>query len=186
MRIVILRHGKSGILRFPWITARELGRWIEAYNSAGIRDIAPPAAAMTVAGKCNVIATSDLLRSVESGRVLGSTTPRIANDLFREAGLPYSSAAFVKMPPSVWALVFRILWAFGFKANGESVHAFRKRAQSAAMVLIALAHKHDSVLLAGHGLINSYIARELLSAGWNGPWKTKMRHWGFTEYTRDA
>jgi broad specificity phosphatase PhoE len=186
MRIVILRHGNSNLPHFPWITARELGRWIEVYNSAGIRDTAPPAAAMTVAGQCKVIATSDLLRSVESGRVLGSTTQMIADGLFREAGLPYSSAAFVKMPPSVWALVFRILWAFGYKANGESVHTFKKRAQSAAMVLITLARKHDSVLLAGHGLINSYIARELLSAGWNGPRKTKVRHWGFTEYTRDA
>jgi broad specificity phosphatase PhoE len=182
MKIVLLRHGRTSLPPRPWITARELGRWIDAYNSAGIRDISPPAAAMAAAGQCKVIVTSDLERSVESGRVLTSGKPMISDGLFREAGLPYRSAAFIRMPPSVWAVLFRLLWSFGFKTNGEFIHAFRKRAQSAAMFLISLASEHDSVLLVGHGLINSYIARELLSAGWRGPGRTKIRHWGFTEY----
>jgi broad specificity phosphatase PhoE len=138
---------------------------------------------MAAAGQCKVIVTSDLLRSVESGRILGSRTPMISDGLFREAGLPYGSAAFIRMPPSVWAVLFRFLWSFGFKTNGESIHVFRKRAQSAAMLLISLASEHDSVLLVGHGLLNSYIARELSSAGWQGPGRTTIRHWGFTVYS---
>jgi broad specificity phosphatase PhoE len=186
MRIILLRHGKTNLPPWPWIKAGELGRWIDAYNSAGIRDISPPATAMAVAGLCKAIVTSDLLRSVESGRALGSGGLMISDGLFREAGLPYGSSAFVRMPPYIWAVLFRIVWAFGFTANGESVHAFRKRARKAASLLISLADEHGSVLLVGHGLINRYIARELLSAGWNGPGKTKIRHWGFTEYTREA
>ena len=146
----------------------------------------PSAAAMAVAGQCKVIVTSDLVRSVESGRVLGAGTPMMSEGLFREAGLPYGSTAFIKMPPFVWAMLFRFLWSFGFKTKGESIHAFRKRARSAATLLISLAREHGSVLLVGHGLINRYIARELLSTGWNGSEKTKIRHWGFTEYTREA
>ncbi len=186
MKIVLLRHGRTSLPPWPWIPACELGRWIDAYNASGTRDNAPPAAARGAADQCTLIVTSDLLRSVESGRVLGSRTPMISNGLFREAGLPYGSAVFIRMPPSVWAVLFRFLWSFGFKTNGESLQAFRERAQSAAMLLISLARKHDSVLLVGHGLVNSYIARELLSAGWHGPGRTKIRHWGFTEYTREA
>jgi broad specificity phosphatase PhoE len=186
MKIVLLRHGRTNLPPWPWITARELGRWIAAYNRAGIQDMPPPAAAMAVAGQCKVIVTSDLLRSVESGMLLGSKTQMISDGLFREAGLPYGPAFFVRMPPYVWAVLFRFLWSFGFKANGESIHAFRKRARSAANLLISLARKHDSVLLVGHGLINSHLARELLSAGWNGHGKTKICHWGYTEYIREA
>jgi broad specificity phosphatase PhoE len=186
MKIVLLRHGRTSLAPRPWITARELGRWIDAYNSAGIRKMPPSVAAMAVAAQCTVLVTSDLLRSVESGSALGLGRPMISDVLFREAGLPYGPVTFLKMPPSVWAVLFRFLWALGFKTNGESIHAFRKRAQSAAMFLISLASEHDSVLLVGHGLINSYIARELLSAGWYGPGKTRIRHWGFTEYTHET
>src|SRR3990172_9517644 len=129
MKIVLLRHGLTNLSPWPWIRACELGRWIAAYNRAGIQDMPPSAAAMAVAGQCKVIVTSDLVRSVESGRVLGAGTPMMSEGLFREAGLPYGSTAFIKMPPFVWAMLFRFLWSFGFKTKGESIHAFRKRAQ---------------------------------------------------------
>ena len=183
MKIVLLRHGKSGLLPWPWIYAKDLGNWINAYNSAGIRNAFPPPAAVDVARACNVLVTSDLLRSVESGRVLGSGTPLLSNGLFREAGLPFSPLTFPKMPTAAWAVLFRVFWSFGFSANGESVQAFQVRARNAAAELISHAKKSGSVLLVGHGLINRYIARELLAAGWRGPRRTKIRYWSFTGYT---
>lgn len=186
MKIVLLRHGRTSLLTWPWVRGGELGSWIDAYDSAGISDMRPPDKALLIAGQCKVLVTSDLLRTVESARVLGAERPMISNELFREAGLPYGPMTFLKMPPHVWALWFRFLWSFGFKNNGDSIRAFRNRARSAAMLLISLAHKYSSVLLVGHGLINRYIACELLSAGWDGPERTKIRHWGFTEYIREA
>jgi len=185
MRIILLRHGKTSLQPWPWIKAGELGHWIDAYNAAGIREIAPTAAAMAITRQCKVIVSSDLLRSMESGRALGSGKPIISDGMFREAGLPYSAVTFLKMPPYVWAVTFRVAWALGFKENGESIYTFRERIRNAADRLISLAHKHDSVLLVGHGLINRYLARELLSSGWQGPGKTKIRHWGHTTYTFD-
>lgn len=184
MRIVLLRHGRTNLRPWQPIRAAEFGSWIDAYNAAGIRNTPPPAAAVHVAGRCGVIVTSDLARSVESGRLLGPQA-MISDALFREAGLPYGSGGFIRMPPSVWALLFRCMWAFGFKAHGESLETFQRRARSAAEFLIALARERDAVLLVGHGLFNRYVARELRSAGWRGPGKTKIRHWGFTEYTHD-
>ena len=125
MRIVLLRHGKVSMPPSPWITACELGRWIAAYNSAGIRDMPPPAAAMDAAGQCKVIATSDLLRSVESGSVLGPKAPMLSEGVFRDAGLPYGSAAFIRMPPYVWAVLFRLLYRGHLDKNFS---AFRIRA----------------------------------------------------------
>ncbi len=182
MKIVLLRHGKSGLLPWSWIYAQDLGNWICAYNSAGIRDAFPPPAAVNAARACNVLVTSDLLRSVESGRALGCGAPLLSNGQFREAELPFTSRALLKMPPAVWAITFRFLWSFGFSTNGETILAFQKRAKNAALELISLARSHGSVLLVGHGLINRYIARELLAAGWRGPRRTKIRYWGFTEY----
>jgi broad specificity phosphatase PhoE len=186
MKIILLRHGPVDMPAWPWITASRLVGWIEAYNSAGIRNMAPPASALDLAAQCNVIVTSDLLRSVASGRVLSSGQRMLTDRLFREVGLPYGAIPFFKLPPPAWALSFRLLWAFGFQANGESISAFRKRTRHAAERLISLAHEHDSVLLAGHGLINRYIAHALLSAGWHGSGKTKIRHWGSTIYTHET
>ncbi len=185
MKIVLLRHGRTNLPPWPWITARELGQWIAAYNAAGIRDMSPPGSALAVAEQCGLIVTSDLPRSMESGKLLEQGMSMISDGLFREADLPYGWTTFIRMPPYIWAVLFRFLWPFGFNSSGESIHAFRNRTRTAAMRLISLAHEHGSVLFVGHGLINRCIARELLSAGWNGPRKTKIRHWGFTEYSHE-
>ncbi len=183
MRIVVLRHGKPVLPVWPWIKAEDLGSWIDAYNRAGIRVSAPPMKALNAARTCRIIATSDLARSIGSGRALGLGLPMISEGLLREAELPYASMGNVRMPPIVWAGLFRLLWFFGYHANSESIAAFKERGRRAAGFLISLAHEHDSVLFVGHGLINRSIARDLLAAGWNGPRWPRSRHWAGTEYT---
>ncbi len=184
MKIVLLRHGRPIPPAFPWITAFELGRWIDAYNRTGIRESTPPRRALNAAGTCSVIITSDLARSIESGKALARGMPIMSDGLFREAGLPYGPFGSIKMPPMVWAAFFRLRWFFGYNANGESIHAFRERSRRAAGRLIVLAKEHGNVLFVGHGLINGHIARELLAAGWKGPVRPRYRHWACTEYTR--
>ncbi len=184
MRIVILRHGKSSLPPRPWIKAHDLGAWIDAYNRTGIAG-KPPESAITAAKTCPVIVTSDLARSIESARALGPEAPLISDEIFREADLPFGPLGNVRLPPMVWALIFRIKWAFGFNArNGESLSGFRERSSHAASRLIALAEEHGAVLFVGHGLINEYIARCLLAAGWKGPGRPRLHHWASTEYTK--
>jgi broad specificity phosphatase PhoE len=185
-KIVIIRHGKPSLPAWPGIKARELGNWIAAYNRAGIAEESPPEKATSAVKTCTLIVTSDLLRSIESGKALGLQLPMISSELFREAGLPYGPITFVKMPPKMWALFFRILWSFGYEKNGESISAFKERSRRAAERLILLAREHGSVLFVGHGLINAFIARELLSAGWKGPGRMVTPYWARAEYTKEV
>ncbi len=184
MKIVIIRHGKPSLSAWPGIKARELGDWIVAYNRSGIAEVSPPEKTINAVKTCAMIITSDLPRSIESGKALGPGLPMISNELFREAGLPYGPIALLKMPPKMWALVFRILWSFGYEKNGESIAAFKERSRRAAGRLISLASEHGAVLFVGHGLINTFIARELLSAGWKGPGRMITPYWARAEYTK--
>ncbi len=184
MKIVIIRHGKPSISAWPGIKARELGSWIVAYNRSGIAEESPPKKTINTAQTCVLIVTSDLPRSVESGRALGLGLPMISDELFREAGLPYGPITFLKMPPKMWALFFRILGSLGYEKNGESIAAFKERSRRASDRLISLAREHGSVVFVGHGLINAFIARELLSAGWKGPGRMITPYWARAEYTK--
>ncbi len=56
------------------------------------------------------------------------------------------------------------------------------RARRATQELIRLAGKSETVLLVGHGLINHYIAKELLNLGWIGPEKAASGYWAFSVY----
>jgi hypothetical protein len=66
--------------------------------------------------------------------------------------------------------------------------AFKLRVSLAAEKLIQLAKSHDSVLLIGHGIINRYLAKELISKGWSGgaaPGGNKYwgyRYWEYAAY----
>jgi len=186
MKIVILRHGKPSLPSWQWIKAIELRDWIDAYNRAGIQDAVPATKALDAARECSVIVTSDLARSIESAKALAKGIPTLSESLFREAGLPFCPVGNIKMSPLAWALFFRLLWAFGFEANGEPVRLFKDRSRKAADRLIELAKEQGSVLFVGHGIMNAYIARRLLSAGWTGPRGPRTHYWASAEYTCEA
>ncbi len=182
MRIIILRHGKPGMPAWKRIKAGELQGWIDAYNRAGIRGPAPPGKVLDAAKACNVIVTSDLARSIESGKALADHNPVISDGLFREAGLPFFPVGNIRLSPALWALFFRVLWSWGLEENGEPRRLFKERSRFCAERLIGLAKEHGSVLFAGHGIINSFIARQLLASGWTGPGRTPVRYWSYAEY----
>lgn len=183
IKIVILRHGRPRLSTLPRLAAGNLSIWIDAYNRAGIAKDPPPIKTADALKTCNVIVTSDLARSIESGKALAPDRPMISEELFREVGLPYGPVAFFRMPPEAWAVFFRVLWSFGYERNGESMAAFKERSGRAAERLISLARMHGSVLFVGHGLINGFIAKELLSSGWEGPRRPGTRYWAYAEYT---
>ncbi len=60
------------------------------------------------------------------------------------------------------------------------------RAGHCAEKLIGPAEGHGKVFLVGHGFINAYIARELVSLGWNGPKVPDENHWGYDVYKKLA
>ncbi|HHJ20193.1 MAG TPA: histidine phosphatase family protein [Gammaproteobacteria bacterium] len=181
MEIVILRHGKPDFEPPVRVKAKELKSLISSYDSCGICD-RPPVEARERAQHCNVAVCSDLPRSMISAKVLGVTPVLVSDPLFREAALPHARWGLVRLSPKLWAVFFRLIWFAGFSCNGESVAFARYRAKDAARRLVKYAAEHKSILLVGHGIINRFIAEELLSLGWVGPSNPGRGYWEYGVY----
>jgi broad specificity phosphatase PhoE len=130
------------------------------------------------------IVSSDLPRSRESAHALAEGRPVESLGLIREAGLPALPETELNLPPQVWALVARVGWLVGWSQSTESAARARSRAAAAAEHLTAIAERHGSVLLLGHGIINTLIARQLRAAGWQGPAWPLGTYWTSAVYKR--
>ncbi len=184
MEIVILRHGKPDISVSDKLRACEMREWIESYDSADIDQThVPPVIALEKAAQCNVVVCSDLKRSVESAGTLKAGHVYLSDAVFREFSLPYMTWHSFRLPPMIWAAFFRMLWFAGFSAGGESFRASRLRVKRGSDKLNEVAAEHGSVLFVGHGLYNCFLAKELLSTGWQGPTTPGKRYWEFGVYT---
>lgn len=186
MRIVLLRHGKPDLPPFGKLTASEMHGWIASYDAAGIvPGAAPMARAAEIAATCNAIVASDLPRAVSSAKALSVSRLVTIDPVFRESGLPHAEWKGLRLPPKVWRALFRMLWFGGYASHAESIASSRLRAKDAADKLRKLAAEHESVLLVGHGMMNGFIARELLSSGWCGPRNPGSNHWQFGIFQKD-
>ncbi|MDD5578171.1 MAG: phosphoglycerate mutase family protein [Methylobacter sp.] len=186
MRIVLLRHGEPDVPEITRLRASEIHYWIKSYNAAGLKagHGASPEA-IEIANHCNAVVCSNLPRSFESALALGIKEVNYREPILREMELPYFGFPSPKLSPHIWAALFRTLWFLGNSSNGESLGEGRLRASNATARLKEIAENTESVLLVGHGLVNSFIAKELLSNGWRGPVSPGKKYWefGIYEYT---
>jgi len=183
VRIVLLRHGKPDVPDFAKLQAKDVKTWIASYNAAGLAvNDSPHVAAVTVSKACNYIVCSDLPRSIESAKAVGVGRVIKSHAVFREMGLPSCSFPSPKLPANAWAVIFRVLWFLGFSHNCEPLSEAKRRAVNGAKLLVKAAEKHQSVLLVGHGLLNRFIARELIKNGWSGPTTPGKKYWDFAVY----
>jgi len=181
MRITLLRHGKPKFELTGNARASELSEISKSYDLSGIH-ADPSKDSIIQAKRHNIIVCSNLPRSIQSAKALGVTEVHSISPLFREADIPYFTKGSIKLPVSTWIIVMRGLWFFGLSKNGESLLATRKRAKKATGELILLAKQFESVMLVGHGFINHFIAKELLSSNWSGPKKPASEYWGCSTY----
>jgi broad specificity phosphatase PhoE len=185
MKIVLLRHGKPDMPVFGKLNASEMCQWIQSYNSVSIDQKLPPSANVSeMAANCKAVVCSDLPRSIESADILKAKAGHviISDVIFREMDLPYANWNLLRLPPAIWIAMFRTLWFLGFSSQYESYYAARRRAIIGAQRLKKLAAEHESVLLVGHGLLNRFVAKELLSTGWEGPATPGKQYWEFGVY----
>ena len=167
MEIALLRHGKPAVNSNSAVSASQFSEWISRYDNSGLAEnSAPIKSSLEYAHACGVLACSSLLRSVQSAEILSASQHLTQDKLFFEAGMPYAEWNALKLPPKYWAVLFRVLWYFGYSKNSESYSDAKKRASLAAQKLIVLAETHRSVMLVGHGIFNRLIAKELKSLGW--------------------
>lgn len=180
MEISLIRHGKSQLSENNKIAGLEFKKWVEKYDYLGVfEESTYPSTTLEKVAAANIVITSDLKRAVESARLLNPVIKIISDPLFREAELPsYSSKLFnVKLKPSIWAIVLRILWLSGYSYKCESLNQAKFRANKASQHLIDYANEYKSVVLVGHGFFNMLIAKELQKKGWKGTKKRDVKHW---------
>jgi broad specificity phosphatase PhoE len=185
MEIILLRHGKPTIPPLNRISASEFFEWVQAYNASGLCSSSKPTTeAMSHANSCGAIVCSDLRRSRESAKELNVDNIVLSDPVFNEAGLPVACWRTLKLSPKIWTLIFRVLWLLGYSRNSESFKEAKTRAADAVERLMELAHKHQRVLIVGHGVYNRILANELRRSGWIGPKSPGSKHWSLGVYVR--
>jgi broad specificity phosphatase PhoE len=100
----------------------------------------------------------------------------------REARLTQSFRTSLRAPASLWLAVARLAWWLDVTASQEPIALARKRARRVTNKLVSLALEHESVLVIGHGVFNSLIARRLRKLGWSGPLVPPSHYWSVATY----
>lgn len=182
MRIVLMRHGRSQIDARRWISAKEFGAWIAAYDTGSIHTgHRPPDSAIERAEQCPYVVSSDLARAIASAQALGRTVD-LNDRLFREMAMPHGAWRFPRLPARVWTVAFRITWMLGYTPGTESFTQAKRRAHTCAERLIGLAEAHGSILLVGHGFMNRFIGLALKDRGWSSRERPSSDYWASVAY----
>lgn len=185
MEISLIRHGKSLLTDNDKVTIKEFTTWVDKYDYNGVfEETSYPSEALKKIAAANIVITSDLKRSIESARLLKPASKIISDPLFRETELPsiQSTLFDVRIKPSNWAILLRLLWFGGYSTGCESLSQAKYRAIMAAQQLIDYAREYQSVVLVGHGFFNMLITKELKKKGWIGKSSTSAKHWICTSF----
>lgn len=158
MEIILYRHGEPTVSGEEKISGCDFPQWVQRYNEAGIRKN------KIAGGKEAVVYTSNLLRSKETGRLIGKKT--VANSLIREAQIPLIRFPAIRLKAKLWLFIARSLWLFGLKTRCESLTEAKIRVKQAVAYFEAQVSKNNRIVIVGHGFINRMIKKELLKRGW--------------------
>ena len=180
-KIVLMRHGEPTSRYSAWIAGREFGEWVRSFDQGGIKEaMLIPDEVRQLASTIGLVISSDLLRATQSAARLARKT--VIDPDLREAGLVDSFRTSFRAPVSLWLAAARLAWRLDVTASQEPIAAARARAQRVTDNVISLAREHRSVLVVGHGVFNSLIARRLRALGWSGPLMPPSRYWSVATY----
>lgn len=183
MRIVLIRHGRPKIdldtIRFKRMSSVQMGDVIKNYKVSDLSEKQKiPLKTQQLVQNTNTIFASNIVRAISSAKLL--TKQEVAVDaVFAESDHPYYNWQKPKLYFFTWAVAYRIMWFFGFKANGEAIKLGRKRAKLAAKKLEAAAITHQQTILFGHGIINRLIASALKKRGWRQVENSGHTYWSY-------
>lgn len=179
MKIILIRHAKVEVDIYTLTYASELNKWLDIYNTTKIKtELVNEKKIRKIFEETDKIFCSKLKRSIDSVALYGKT-PDISDEVFNEAGVPFSNWRGIKLPLVIWSIVFRVMWLFGYKNNGESYKEAKLRAKKGTDKLIESSEKEATVTLLGHGLMNRLIGKELVRRGWKSQGKMGSDNWDY-------
>lgn len=158
MQIIIYRHAEPIVSGNEIISGQEFALWVQRYNESGIFANECPGE------KVDVVYTSDLKRSLETGKLIGNHV--IQDSLFREAEVPLIRFPSMRLKAKVWLAISRSLWLLGLSTKCESFKEAKHRAKRIVERIELQLLKSKKIVIIGHGFINRLIKKELLQQGW--------------------
>ena len=162
---------------------KRLAEELDAYDAAGLAPSShPPSELQALVRNVNKVLCSDFPRAIESAMYLQMETEIIRSSLFREAPLPRHIPIPFHLNAKMWAIIARTLWFLGYAGGAESHKHSRQRAHNATQHLIEHAKNVGTVALVGHGIMNLFIAKQLVKQSWQGPRKQNTDYWGWSIY----
>jgi broad specificity phosphatase PhoE len=161
-----------------------LKHWENQYNSAPIIQNTPlNEALLTAFNEADIIISSTLKRTKDSITILGHSVD-ISDAVFNEAQIPDLDGSFLKLRPSSWLVLFRLLSLAGVGRWAKTLKDTKDQAKDASRLLLKLSEDHDNIILMGHGVMNWLIRKELLKLDWQKEGKDEHRNWGMTVLSR--
>jgi len=185
MKIILIRHAKVDVDIYTLTYASELNKWLDIYNNTKIKtELVNEEEIRKIFEETDKLFCSKLKRSIDSVALYGKN-PDLSDEVFNEAGLPFSNWKVIKLPLVLWSIIFRIMWRFGYSNNGESLKEAKIRAKKGADKLIASCEKDATLTILGHGLMNRLIGKELVKRGWKSQGKMGSDNWDYGVFELD-
>ena len=179
-QIILIRHAKVDIDTSQTIVSSALKNRVERYDVAEIHPESKPMQKVrNLVLSADAVVTSSLRRAIDSAKLLDIDVYE-QNAIFNEAQIPNVNIPFLKFKPKTWLVILRVLLLFGFGKKDTSLKASTKQAEEAAVRLLALSQKNDSVVLIGHGGMNWLIRKVLMKEGWCLEPNSSNSNWGRT------
>ena len=182
-RIILVRHGKPAIETSPRTSHHGFRRYIDEYEEAGLDPAsAPPDELRDLVNGLDEVFTSGSPRAHDSARTLLPEAELIVDPLFAEAPLAAPRIPLIKMKVPKWAVMARLIWHAGYHPEIENYRRAKHRANEAADILIARAHKSGAAVLVAHGYFNAIIGRILRKRGFRRSGSHRARFWNAVIY----
>ncbi len=178
-RLALVRHGRSAHIHTGWIDSAGFRAWREAYEAAGILDDERvPSDLLTLAGRADLVVSSDAPRAVASARRVTPGREIVVSPLLRELDLEGPSLGGLRLPLFAWA------FAVGGRALALTLRgqypsaAETARVHEAAAMLNELAGRHSLIVAITHASFRRSLSNRLVRLGWQAePGGRSMRNW---------
>jgi broad specificity phosphatase PhoE len=163
-KIILIRHAKVVIDGSHWLNSQELKEWIVAYNLAPIEHSVREEQLIEELKEADFVLTSALRRTIDTVELLDGEI-NLSSMVFNELDTPEYNILWLKLRPSSWLTLFRVLQMLGIKTKNSFLQKSKERAKKGADILESKLNGNNTVALVGHGGLNHFLAKELKRRG---------------------
>lgn len=185
-RIALVRHARSSHVHAGWIDAGGFQAWREAYEAAGIHeDERVPADLAELAGRADLVLSSDAVRAIASARLLAPGKEIVVSPLLRELDLEGPDLGALRLPLLGWAVAVGCRTLLLTLRRQYPSPAEATRIDGAAARLEELAGRHPLIVAVTHASFRRRLSDRLTQSGWQAePGRRTLRHWSAWVFRR--